>query len=151
MKLRYKKAGSQMSTCRMFTRLGDWLCSLRFFTAKMESVRKGKLSLKNESPLEWIIEAVDILGGFFDNWVYLNRVKIRTWKSKWEEIWVDWFSSAFCITFILLSMLNKALKIYNSSVKDLALLGDVCYKRDSSGGSIVNNDDETGSSGTEGP
>lgn len=134
----------------MFTRMADWASSLQFFIGKLENYLKGKLILSNESVVTWLKEAMDLSGGFFDNWVYLNRVNLRVWKNKWQEDWVDWLSSACCISFILLAILEKALKIYWSSVKELMTLGDICFKRDSSGGSTIV-DNETDSSGTESP
>jgi hypothetical protein len=89
----------------MLARFGDWISALQFFLSKFDLLLKGKFSFKNESGLEWVKQFFDFLGGFCDNFVYLNRVKLRTWKSKWEEIWIDWLSSACCITFILLSMI----------------------------------------------
>lgn len=136
MKLKYKVAGSQMSTCRMFTRMGDFLCSLRFFIGKLNAFLKGNLKFCNESGIEWVIKFVDFWSGVFDNWVYLNRTKLRVWQNKWQEAWVDWLSSACCITVILLSMVDKFVKIYYTSVKEVKSQG-ICYKRDSSGGSLI--------------
>ena len=137
-----------MSTCRMLLRFADWGSTLSWFLGKLDSMLKAKFNINNESGLEWTMNIMDLVGSIADNFVYLNRVKLRTYKNKWEEIWIDWLSSACCITFILLSMVQKLQKIYQSSVKDLANISDVCYNRDSSGGSLVDAA-ETDSSGNE--
>ena len=96
----------------MLLRFADWTSTLQWFVAKLDSIIKGKFNIKNESALEWVANILDFVGSFADNFVYLNRVNLRTWKSKWEEVWIDWLSSACCVTFIFLSMVQKALKIY---------------------------------------
>ena len=93
--------------------------NLRFFVAKLVAYSKGKLKINSESIIEWMINFIDFWSGIFDNWVYLNRVNLRKWSNKWQEAWIDYLSSACCITVILLSMVQKALKIYYTSIKEL--------------------------------
>ena len=45
---------------------------------------------------------VEFNTGFFDNWVYLNRVQLVKYSNKWQEIWVDWLCTAAAAAFVVL-------------------------------------------------
>jgi hypothetical protein len=119
MKLKWKAAGSNISTCRMLTRMAGFNVNLMYFVGKLVAYTKGNLKLKSESKIEWLINVIDFWSGIFDNLVYFNRVNLRKWTTKWQELWIDWLSSACCVAVILLSMVQKFLKIYYKSIKDL--------------------------------
>mmetsp|Transcript_17762 Transcript_17762/g.30074 ORF Transcript_17762/g.30074 Transcript_17762/m.30074 type:complete len:150 (+) Transcript_17762:202-651(+) len=116
-KLRWKKLGSALSTARMTTRLGDFLGSVRFFHRTISEVAAGKRKLGDESMLEFLMQFIDFWSGFFDNWVFLVRIKLIRYYTKWQENWVDWLSSACTFSFILLSIISKAIDIYRDSLQ----------------------------------
>ena len=60
-----------------------------------------------------------MLSGICDNWVFLERINLVKWRSKFEEDWVDWGSTAFTIGYILLSMMVKLRDIYRETLKRL--------------------------------
>ena len=58
---------------------------------------------------------VDMCGSFFDNWVFLVRIKVTSYKTKWQKTWVDWLSSACAVVFISLQITEKLLGILGSA------------------------------------
>ena len=60
---------------------------------------------------------MDLCSGIFDNLCFLNRIKLRPYKTKWEVKWVDWFGSAFALTFVLLSILEKIIAVYREAIQ----------------------------------
>jgi len=83
MKLRWKKLGSAISTARMISRLGDFFDNLRFFVKKIDNLRAGKTTMKQECPLEWMKQLVDFFSGIFDNWVLLERINLTKFNTPW--------------------------------------------------------------------
>lgn len=75
--------GSALSTARMVTRLGDFLDQVRYFNEQIRDLRSGKLKLKDVNWFKWVMNFVDFWSGIFDNWVYLVRVGLTKYKTKW--------------------------------------------------------------------
>ena len=105
-------------------------------------INSGKISITDESPLKWVMNFVDLWSGIFDNLCFLNRIKLRPYKTKWELKWVDWFGSAFALTFVLLSIVEKLIAVYKEAIqikrKGKIIPGEGSPKKNSRGGSSKN-------------
>ena len=109
LKMRYKKLGSALSTVRMVTRFGDFLESIRWFFAKITKLFKGEIRIMQESKLTWLIKLLEFCSGIFDNWVFLARIQIVRYTTKWQKTWVDWLSSFFALCCMVFSFFEKLL------------------------------------------
>uniref|UniRef100_A0A7S3IY03 Uncharacterized protein n=1 Tax=Strombidium inclinatum TaxID=197538 RepID=A0A7S3IY03_9SPIT len=140
-KMKYKALGSSLSTVRMVTRFGDLIDAIRWFIKRIVGLLKGELKLLEESKLKWVMTIVELCSGFFDNWVFLARIQIVKYRTRWSKTWVDWLSTAFALAFISLCVFEKLLSIYRSSLKQLK---KACYSEvlsDSCGGTGVPQED----------
>lgn len=117
LKARWKTLGSAFSTGRMTFRFMGWLENLTFFATQLKLLVTRDKKFYEGSKLEYVMNLVDMLGSFFDNWVFLVRIKILKYNTKWQEVWVDWLSSAFTVVFITLQITEKLLGILKASKK----------------------------------
>lgn len=118
--MRYKKLASALSTVRMFTRMCDFIQLSGFFIEKLDKILKGEYGIKDLSKheiLTWICAVFDFCSEFFDNWYYFVRIGAIKWSNAWQEKWVDWLSTFFSFSFIVLSIIEKFVSIYKAAKK----------------------------------
>ena len=101
--------------------MGDFLQLARYFIDKFDKILKGQYGLRQLASkhelLTWLCKIFDILSEFFDNWYYWNRIGMLEWSNAWQKKWVDWLSSFFSFSFIVLSIIEKVVSIYKSAAK----------------------------------
>jgi hypothetical protein len=104
----------------MFSRMCDFIQLSGFFIDKFDKIMKGEYGVKNFSKhevLTWICATFDFCSELFDNWYYFVRIGVHKWQTPWQEKWVDWLSTFFSFSFIVLSIIEKFVSIYKGVVK----------------------------------
>ena len=110
-----------MSTNRMCARFAAWINHFQFIVTKFNEWRAGKIKVKDENPILWLIKFVEIVGMFTDNWNYLNRITIWKYPNMKVGAWVMWMSAACALCSLYLQMMNTIYEAYHASKKEASL------------------------------
>ena len=115
--MRWKKLGSAISTARMVTRFGDFTENLKWFLKKISDLYRGRTTMKEQCPIQWVAKLIDFFSGIFDNWVFLERINLVKYNTPWQRKWVDWLSSACTLSFLVLSIIEKIVNVYRQALE----------------------------------
>lgn len=114
LKLRFKTMGSAFSTSRMAMRFGNGISPL---IELIDLLKDLPNTLKTKRGcLDLVMQVIDIGSCVFDNWVFLKRIGLTDFTTHFQKEWVDWLSSFFTVTFIVLSIVMKFCKTWVESV-----------------------------------
>lgn len=112
--------GSAFSTSRMAMRFGNGISPL---IELLELLKDFENTVKTKRGcLNLVMQIVDIGSCVFDNWVFLKRIGLTDFTTKFQKEWVDWLSSFFTVTFIALSIVMKFCKAWVASVSQFKQL-----------------------------